>query len=509
MDSEKPFLYLSLPTCLSLGRPAGRLIRGENLMSNHHPIIGLEIHIQLKTKSKMFCTCDNDIENKQANENICPICLGHPGVLPAINKKAVEWTVLTGLALNCVIPKETKFDRKNYFYPDLPKGYQISQYDMPIAVNGSLEINNHKIRIKRVHLEEDAAKNLHAEDKSYSLVDYNRGGTPLMEIVTEPDIISPEEAGSFLRELRLIMRYLGVSNADMEKGELRCDANVNIKLGNSKTPIVEIKNLNSFKMVERALAYEIERQIDEFAVLKKQKGKVTRGWDDRKGITREQRVKEEAHDYRYFAEPDLPPLRLKKIREAMQAKMPELPFEREKRFKEEYGLGPEDISALVNNKALGDYYEEVVSEAAAENSNQKVYKLAANWVVTELQKLLRLNKIGVSHLKITPENFAEFINIVSRGEINSSVAQIVLKEMFERGADPSQVITEKNLGQVSNTEELDVIINEVIKENPKPVEDFKSGNEKTLMFLVGQVMRKTGGKANPQVVQDLFRKKLI
>ena len=477
-------------------------------MENYKTIIGLEIHVQLKTRSKMFCACDNDIANKQANENICPICLGHPGVLPVINKKAVEWTVLTGLALNCEIPKEAKFDRKNYFYPDLPKGYQISQYDMPIAVNGYLEINSHKIRIRRVHLEEDAAKNLHAEDKSYSLVDYNRGGTPLMEIVTEPDIASPEEAGAFLRELRLIMRYLGVSNADMEKGELRCDANVNIKFGNAKTPIVEIKNLNSFKMVEKALAYEVDRQTDEFAALKKEKGKITRGWDDRKGITREQRTKEEAHDYRYFGEPDLPPLRLKKIVEAMRDQMPELPVRRRKRLKAEYSLGFEDISALVNNKALGDYYEQVVSEATIEDQGQKISKLAANWVVTELQKLLRVNKISISHLKITPENFAEFVNTVSRGEINSSAAQIVLKEMFEKGADPSQVIAEKNLAQVSDAGQLNAIIEEVVQENPKPVEDLRAGNAKTLMFLVGQVMRKTRGRANPQMVQDILRERL-
>ncbi len=474
-------------------------------MEKYQTIIGLEIHVQLKTKSKMFCRCSNNIQGKEVNENICPVCLGHPGVLPVINKKAVEWTVLSGMALNCKIAPESKFDRKNYFYPDLPKGYQISQYDLPIAKNGYFKIDDDKIRIRRIHLEEDAAKNFHSEDGTYSLVDYNRGGTPLMEIVTEPDITSPEQAGRFLRELRLIMRYLGVSNADMEKGELRCDANINIKKGKEKTAIVEIKNLNSFKAIERALVYEEKRQTEGFASLKKKKGKTTRGWDEKREVTRAQRTKEEAHDYRYFPEPDLPPLRLKETAQNMKAKLPELPDNRRKRFLEEYSLGPEDISAMVNNKALGDYYEEVVSEALTESQNKKMPKLVANWVVSELQKLLKAHKTKIRDLQITPENFAEFINIVEKGEINSSAAQTVLLDMFKRGSDPSQVIEEKNLAQVSDQAELSKVISEVITENKGPAEDFKKGNKKTLMFLVGQVMSKTKGKANPQVVQKLLK----
>ncbi|MDP2918120.1 MAG: Asp-tRNA(Asn)/Glu-tRNA(Gln) amidotransferase subunit GatB, partial [bacterium] len=461
-------------------------------------------------KSKMFCGCDNDITGKMANENICPICLGHPGVLPVANKQAIEWTVLTGLALNCEIPALSKFDRKNYFYPDLPKGYQISQYDQPIAVNGYLETGGHKIRIRRVHLEEDAAKNFHSADKNYSLVDYNRSGTPLLEIVTEPDLETAEEAGDFLRQLRLIMRYLGVSNADMEKGELRCDANVNIKRGDEKTPIVEIKNLNSFKMVEAALAYEIKRQTEEFDALKNKKGKQTAGWDDQSGATRKQRQKEEAEDYRYFPEPDLPLFNLGEIAKAMARKMPELPDQRRARLAEEYGLKQEEINALVNNKTLGDYYEQVVSEALGDSDSEKrkIYKFAANWVVTELQKLLKASNTDISHLKITAENFGEFVNIVSRGEINSSAGQIALSEMFETGADPSQIIADKNLGQVNDVLELEKIAREVIAENPEAVADFQSGNEKIMMFLVGKVMAKTGGRANPKMAQEMLKKNL-
>ncbi len=471
-------------------------------------IIGLEIHVQLKTASKMFCDCSNNIDQVQVNENICPICLGHPGVLPVINQKAVEWTVLAGLALNCKIPKESKFDRKNYFYPDLPKGYQISQYDLPIAVGGFLEIGDHKIRIKRIHLEEDAAKNFHAADKSYSLVDYNRAGTPLMEIVTEPDIKSPEEAGQFLRELRLMMRYLGISNADMEKGELRCDANVNIGQGKERTAIVEIKNLNSFKAVERALAYEVKRQQADFAELVGGKGKSTRGWVETKGVTREQRSKEEAHDYRYFPEPDLPPLQLSQLKKQAQARIPELPVRRRERFQKEYHLMPEEIAALTNYKALGDYYECVVSELEIEIADPKIFKIAANWVVTELQKLLYAHKQKLADLKITPENFAEFISIVQQGKINSSAAQIVLAAMFAKGSDPSQVIAEQGLEQVNDESALAGMVDQVIAENPDPVADFRAGNEKTLMFLVGQVMAKSQGKANPQLVQKLLREKL-
>jgi len=477
-------------------------------MDKFQTIIGLEIHVQLKTKSKMFCRCSNNIQGKEVNENICPVCLGHPGVLPVINKKAVEWTVLSGMALNCDIAKISKFDRKNYFYPDLAKGYQISQYDLPIAKNGYFKIDGDKIRIGRIHLEEDAAKNFHSKDGSYSLVDYNRGGTPLMEIVTEPDITSPEQAGRFLRELRLIMRYLGVSNADMEKGELRCDANINVKKGKAKTAIVEVKNLNSFKAVEKALIYEAKRQREEFAGLKNKKGKTTRGWDEKREETKTQRTKEEAHDYRYFPDPDLPPLRLLETAREMKAELPELPENRRRRFVKEYNLGPEDISAMVNNKALGDYYEEAVSEALIENQSKKMPKLVANWVVSELQKLLKARKTKVRDLLITPENFAEFINIVERREINSSAAQTVLLDMFEKGSDPSQVIEKKNLAQVSDETELSKIVSKIITENPGPVEDFKKGNEKTLMFLVGQVMRKTKGKANPQVVQKILRKRI-
>lgn len=511
--------------------------------------IGLEIHIQLKTASKMFCGSPNNPDEKEPNINICPVCTGQPGVLPVINEKAVEQVILTGLALECEIPEFSKFDRKNYFYPDLPKGYQISQYDAPLCKDGNLEIENKKIRIRRIHLEEDTGKLIHSEDKSVSLIDFNRAGVPLMELVTEPDIETGQEAKRFCEELQLILRYLGVSSADMEKGEMRCEVNVSLMPTNSAQisqinkkisdisgkirdnsrklgTKVEIKNLNSFKAVEKAIDYEIQRQ----SRLLKSKEKIiqeTRGWNEKKQATISQRVKEEAQDYRYFPEPDLPLLTF--VREEIdkvKIELPELPEARKDRFRREYNIPGKDIEILVTNKDLGEYFESIVSEIrewlkegadkelalpksrAPETKGiiiqEKLYKLAANYLITELQKLLIENNKTIKDLKITPEDFAEFIILTYRGIISSSGAQRTLKEMFETGVDPSRVVSEKGFGQVSDEAELEKIVEKVLKENTGSAADYKKGKQQALQFLIGQIMKESKGKANPEIARGLL-----
>jgi aspartyl-tRNA(Asn)/glutamyl-tRNA(Gln) amidotransferase subunit B len=451
---------------------------------NYFPTIGLEIHIQLKTASKMFCSCKNDPEEKKPNVNICPICLAHPGTLPVINKKAVEAVLKTAKALGCKISDFSKFDRKNYFYPDLPKGYQISQYDLPLATKGKLN----KIRIRRIHLEEDTGKLIH--QKTRSLIDFNRAGVPLMELVTEPDIHSAQEAKKFCQDLQLILRYLEVSDANMEKGEMRCE--VNISLRNPKSQKlgtkVEIKNLNSFKAVERAIEYEIRRQ----GKILKQGRKViqeTRGWDEKIGRTVSQRSKEEAHDYRYFPEPDLPPL-TKLSALSLRLSVPELPQQKRERFIKQYKLPKQDVEVLIQSPDLADYVEAAISEVGKPD----LVKLTINYLL----------KIKDNYRKITSENFAEFIGLIDAGEVSSSAADIVLKEMQKTGADPSHIIEKKNLRQVSFESELEPIVKKVTKNNPKAVEDYKEGKEQALKFLIGQVMRESRGKANPQVVKKLL-----
>ena len=479
---------------------------------SYQPIIGLEIHVELKTKSKMFCDCLNDSMERHPNVNVCPVCLGHPGVLPVINGDAVKMVIKTGLALGCQIPEYSKFDRKNYFYPDLPKGYQISQYDKPLCVCGYLDVQivrsptplnlersrtprNRRIRIRRVHLEEDTGRLAHPKGADHSLIDFNRAGVPLMELVTEPDLTSAEEARRFAEELQLIFRYLGVSNADMEKGEMRVEVNISLK-GGAK---VEVKNLNSFKAVEGAINYEIKRQKEEKAVLE------TRGWDDVKGKTFSQRMKEEAKDYRYFPEPDLPLLRftnddIKKI----QAEIPEIPQQRRERFKTEYCLEISAIDMFVKNKDLGEYFEKVISEL--DKKDPKTIRLAVNYILTDLQGLLKGASITDESFMITPENFSEFINLIR--DINSSaIAKTVLREMFSTGADPSHIIEEKGLN-ITNESDLENIVKEVISQNFKPAEDFKNGKENALQFLVGQVMVKSRGKASPQAVRQMLLTKL-
>jgi len=494
----------------------------------YKPTIGLEIHVELKTKSKMFCFCKNDPDEKRPNYNICPVCTAQPGTLPVINKEAVRKTIKTGLVLNCSILDTSKFDRKSYFYPDLPKGYQISQYDKPFCKQGYLEIDDKKIKITRVHLEEDTGRLIH--EKGNSLVDFNRAGIPLMEMVTEPDLSTAKQARKFAEELKLILKYLGVSDADMEKGQLRVEVNISLlplksqipnpksqtnpksKIQNSKLGTkVEIKNLNSFKIVEQAIDYEIERQAE---LLDKGEKIIqeTRGWDEKKGVTVSQREKEEAHDYRYLPEPDLPTLHLdKKFVQDIQAEIPELPQAKRIRLAYEYNLDEKTIEIFTFNKDLGEYFEKVMSELSnwlKQADYQKLVKLAVNYIITDFWSLFGKASISELEGKITPENFAELITLIYKREISSKIAKQVLEEMFKTGADPSHIIKEKALNQIVDTGEIEKIIKEVISKNPKAVEDYKKGKQNALQFLAGQVMAATRGRAEPETVQELLKKLL-
>ena len=482
---------------------------------NYQPVIGLEIHVELKTESKMFCSCKNNPEQRHPNVDVCPVCMGHPGTLPVINEEAVRRVIKTGLALSCKVPEHSKFDRKNYFYPDLPKGYQISQYDMPFCKKGFLKIGDRKIKIRRVHLEEDTGKLLHPGNTDYSLVDFNRAGIPLMELVTEPDIASAQEAKKFAQELQLILRYLRVSDANMEKGQLRVEVNISLSPANAKSDSlgtkVEIKNLNSFKAVERAINYEIRRQGE---VLDKGKKVIqeTRGWNEFKEITVSQRKKEEAHDYRYFPEPDLPSLSFTKEKvDEIKAEIPELPLARRERLVREYKLNKESVEFFVQNKELGEYFEKVVSEFESRISREKLYgliRLATNYLVTDLQGLLKGGRVSGDNFLITPENFAEFISLIRDGKISSKIAKTVLNIMFEKGSDPSQIIEEKGLSQITDGVVITDTASEVISENPKAVSDFKKGKKNSLQFLIGQMMAKTKGRLNPEEARKILEKKL-
>jgi aspartyl-tRNA(Asn)/glutamyl-tRNA(Gln) amidotransferase subunit B len=489
-------------------------------------VIGLEIHVQLKTKTKMFCSCSNEGEDEEPNTTICPICLGHPGVLPVPNKKAIEYSVLSALAINCEVPNHSKFDRKHYFYPDLAKAYQISQFDEPIGTNGYLEVSDErKIRIHRLHLEEDAAKLIHNNKGSF--VDYNRGGTPLMEIVTEADIRTSKEAGEFLRELRLIMRYLGVSDADMEKGHLRCDANVSMRTVGDKElyPKTEVKNLNSFKAVERALEYEIKRQTkywEEEGKAPQEQG--TRGWDEDKAKTIEQRTKEGSADYRYFPDPDIPELDFdKKWVARIKKKIAELPQDLRKRFVEQYGFKSADANIYSQDLELAQYAEQVISELRSwltsldtesseeeiwERDKAKLSKLVSSWILTNLLGLVRGASADISKIKITPENMAELIALVHTSKVNKTNAQAILKEMFENGGDPTDILETKDLGQIADDGSLDGIIDSVIASNSDQVEQYKSGKETVINFLVGMVMKESKGKADAGNVLEVLKDKL-
>ncbi|PIT94207.1 Asp-tRNA(Asn)/Glu-tRNA(Gln) amidotransferase subunit GatB [Candidatus Falkowbacteria bacterium CG10_big_fil_rev_8_21_14_0_10_43_11] len=498
-------------------------------------IIGLEIHVQLNTKSKMFCRCANLNEDldKEPNTTVCPICLGHPGTLPVANKQATEWTILTGLALNCKINGYSKFDRKHYFYPDLPKAYQISQYDLPLCYDGELEIDGRQISITRIHLEEDTGKLTHPAGKDYSLADFNRAGAPLMELVTEPVIKTAAEAKKFCQSYQQILRYLEISEADMEKGQMRCEVNLSLQeqgkwkyeggckikpIGNYiLNPKVEVKNIGSFRSVERAIEYEIKRQTETLA----KGGKLvqeTRGWNDNRGTTVSQRSKEEAHDYRYFPDPDVSPMAigadwLKKI----QTNLPELPQAKKIRFRQEYGFSDYDAEILTGDKAVADYTEKVISELRAwvetnghnwETIHIKLAKLTGNWVGTELFKYFNETKTDVKNLKITPENFGEFIALIYDNKINSSAAQIIFKKMFERGGDPSDIMEEKGLAQMEDENELEKIAKKIINNNEKAAKEYKAGKENAIQFLVGQMMKESKGKANPQKAREILLKNL-
>lgn len=490
-------------------------------------IIGLEIHVQLKTKSKMFCSCDNNAENAKPNTLVCPVCMAHPGTQPVINRQAVEWTVMTGLALNCEIPETSKFDRKNYFYPDLPKGYQISQYDEPLCLAGYFDIlvngQNKRINLERIHLEEDAGKLTHSKSLGASLVDYNRSSTPLMEIVTKPDFRSPLEAKIFLQELRNLVRYINVSNANMEKGHMRCDANISMRPeGTSELSAkTELKNMNSFKAVERALTFEVNRQTKLWQENNPPKFSTTRLWNDDQGITSEMRTKEASHDYRYFPEPDLPPLQLdKKWVDELKQKLPELPQAKKARFIKQFNLSDKEAQLIISNLLISEYFENVLTETREwvddlkekDDNSEKTYKelvkLVSNWLISKLFALLNSEKISISQCKITPENFAELCAMIYTNKISSSAGQKVLKFMFDKGTDPAEIIERENLGQVSSEDELDAIINSVIAKNPKPATDYKLGNQNALQFFVGQIMKETKGKANPKIVMEMLKKKL-
>ncbi len=461
------------------------------------PTIGLEIHAELKTHTKMFCSCANAPsealakEGIRPNTNVCPICMGHPGTLPTINEEAIRQIVRVGLALDCEIAEHSKFDRKSYFYPDLPKGYQISQYDLPVCKAGKLV----GVRLERIHMEEDAGKLMHASDDQHSLVDYNRAGLPLMELVTKPDITSSEQVGQFAKELQLILRYLGASDADMEKGQMRVEVNISIKkIGEKELGTkVEVKNINSMSAAMKAAEYEFKRQVE--ALEKGEKIiQETRGWDDTNNTTYSQRTKEGSADYRYFPEPDLPPMRFTPEHvETIRATLPELPQQRRVRFKLEYGLTSAQIEIFTVTKEFGDFFEEVASELG----DPKLYTLAANYIITK------------QPANVTAENFAELIGKVSRQELSSTVAGIVLEEMGTTGKDPDEIMKEKDLGQISDAGDLANAVDDVITANPKPVEDYRKGKVEVLKFLVGKVMAATKGKGNPEVISELLKNKLI
>ena len=497
------------------------------IKEGYKPVIGLEIHVQLATKSKMFSSAPNNPDEKEPNTNIDEVVTAEPGTLPVLNKEAVRLGVMVGLALNCEIPQYSKFDRKHYFYPDLPKGYQISQYDEPIAQNGWVEITvpaskeresyTKRVRITRAHLEEDAGKNTHPEGLPYSLVDYNRAGCPLLEIVTEPDIETAEEARIFLTELRNIVRYVGASSADMEKGTMRCEPNISVrKPGEETLPKykVEVKNINSFRFAEAAINYEIPRHIEmlEAGEMPKQ---VTMGWNEKENKTVEQRSKEEANDYRYFPEPDLPLMHFtEEYKTQLRNELPELPSVKRVRFKEEYGLGEADIENLLVWKELNYFFEHVVSEldawilAEGSGDRAKLIKQAANWCLQDFSALLNAQHINPEESKVSPENLAELIKHIDSGKISGSAAKQVFKVMFEKGGEPDNIVEELGLAQVSDESAIEEAVTQVIAANPKAVEDFKAGQAKSFGFLVGQIMAHMKGKANPQVVNELLKKKL-
>jgi aspartyl-tRNA(Asn)/glutamyl-tRNA(Gln) amidotransferase subunit B len=491
-------------------------------MAQYEATIGMEVHAELKTASKMFCSCKNGLGLETVpNVNICQVCTAQPGALPVPNVKAIEAVQKVGLALNCALRLRSKFDRKNYFYPDLPKGYQISQYDEPFCEAGTMEIDGKPFRITRIHLEEDTGKLTHPEAADYTLVDYNRAGVPLMELVTEPDFSTAKDARAFCQKLRQILRYLEVSDADMEKGQMRCEVNISLhKVGEDRLSgtKVEIKNLNSFRSVERSIEYEIKRQTEALENGEKIVQE-TRGWDEGRNATVSQRKKESAHDYRYFPEPDIPAFLFTQTDiEELKTDLPELPDAKLRRFMTEYGLPEADAIILIDDKETAAYFEAVASELGAkidggESHSElgRMVKLAANYFITEVRKYLGEER-GIQTLPITPENYAEFIAIVADGKINSSAAQTVLKEMLKGSdgdSDPSHIIDRLNLVQMSDAGELETIVDTILENNAQSITDFKAGKQNAFQYLIGQVMKETKGKANPQMVSEILKQKLV
>ncbi len=462
----------------------------------YKPTIGLEIHAELKTRTKMFCDSLNDPSEHRPNTNVCPVCLGHPGTLPTINKQAVEQVIRVGLALRGKVSPETKFDRKNYFYPDLPKGYQISQYDKPLVEGGELLGK----RIRRIHLEEDAGNLSHDAKNAASLVDFNRAGVPLMELVTEPDFTSAEEVVAFARELQLILRYLGASDADMERGQMRIEANVSLNMG-TKT---ELKNINSFRFASAAIAYELTRQ--EEALEKGEKlVQETRGWDEMKQKTFSQRSKEEAHDYRYFPEPDLPPFETSVFGlEKLKMELPELPTAKRARFAKEYGLNDKQVEAVVSEPRLAEFFEEAVSELKEKNTKASVTTLF-NYLTSDLRGLVNESGANFVDSKVNPEHLAHVVLLIERGMIGSRQAKEVLRKMFDTGLDPEEIVQTEGLETVSDSGELEKIAKEVLEKNPKAIEDYKKGKTASLQFLVGQAMGRLKGRGNPEMLRNIFK----
>jgi len=460
--------------------------------------IGLEIHAELRTKTKMFCSTKNDPEEKKPNVNICPVCMAYPGTLPVINKHAVEHVLRVGKAVGATLADFTEFDRKNYFYPDIPKGYQISQYKYPLVSGGELA----GVKITRVHLEEDTARSSH-DAGDYSLVDFNRAGVPLMELVTEPVIHDAATAVRFARELQLLLRYLEVSYANMEKGEMRVEANISVSKTDTLGTKCEVKNLNSFRAVEKAIEFEVARHI----ALLESGGKVaqeTRGWNDAKQETYSQRSKENAHDYRYFPDPDLPKLKISEVPELHALKLPELPWEKRERFDREYGIKEEDREMYIADLSLGDFFENAVKSAG----DKKLAVLISNYITSDLAGLQK-NNPGVDPFKnITPENFAALVKMASEALISSRGAKDILAIMFSEGGGPEQIAETKGLLQKSDESELRAMVQKVITENEKVVAEYKAGKVASVQFLVGQGMKASKGSANPQVLRNIFEEEL-
>ena len=476
----------------------------------YEAVIGLEVHTELQTKTKIFCSCRTSF-GADPNTNVCPVCLGLPGVLPVLNKKVLEYAVRAGLALNCEISRFSKFDRKNYYYPDLPKNFQTSQFDLPICEHGYLDVEvegeKRRIRITRAHMEEDAGKLVHhgtsITDSDYSLVDYNRTGTPLLEIVSEPDMRSAKEAVAYMEKMRAILQYVGISDCRMEEGSLRCDANVSVRPVGQKElgTKTEIKNINSFKGVERAIEYEAMRQAE----LLEDGGKVvqeTRTWDEKEGVTKSMRTKEEANDYRYFPEPDLVPFTVSdEYIENIRKSLPELPDARKERYMKEFGLSSEDAVFMTNDKATADYFEAAVDAGADP-------KACVNWLMGEFASQLSTDGIEIAKAPVSTENLAALLKLISKGTISGKIAKKVFATMWKEGGNPEEIVKAQGLVQISDTAELSKLVDEVVGKNPKAVEDFKAGKKKAVGALVGQIMKATKGKANPRVINELLNKKL-